>query len=752
MNSTTRLKLSVLMFLQYFVWGAWSVTAGTWLGETLKFSGEQIGLAYGTTALAAMISPFFVGMFADRFFATERLLAGLHLVGAVVLFAASTQTEFGAFYGVLLAYALCFMPTLALSNSISFRHMSNPSAEFPSVRVLGTIGWIVAGLLVGSLGLEATAVPMRIAAAASVVLALFCLALPHTPPQRSGRVSARDVLGLDALKLLSDRSFAVFVLGSFLVCIPLQFYYAFANPFLNEVGVANAAGKMTLGQMSEIGFMLVMPWFFRRLGVKYMLVAGMAAWAARYALFATGNNSDRMWMLYAGILLHGICYDFFFVTGQIYVDTKAPADLRAAAQGLIAFVTLGVGMFIGSWISGRVVDAYRLGALGGHDWSGIWMIPAVGALAVLALFALFFRSTRDARMAAAAIVLVAVAVEPGCSNQAPAPGAPAPAVVVDPATLPKGPRVYVTNERSGNLTVIDAQTNTAIATIHLGKRPRGIKLAPDGTTLYIALSGSPIAPPGVDEKTLPPPDRSADGIGVFDTTQMKLVKLIHAGTDPEQLAVSKDGKQLFVANEDAATASIVDVGSGAIVGVVKVGGEPEGVERTPDGALVYVTSEEDNEVFVIDPAKGTLVAQVKTSPRPRSVGFLPDGSRAYVTSENGNAIDVLDTRRHRVLTTIKLAHDLLRPMGVVVAPDGSQIYVSLGRGKSVAIIDTKTNTVVSTIEVGDRPWGIAMSPDGRTLYTANGPSNDVAVVDVASRSVTTRVKAGDSPWGAVFVP
>lgn len=379
------------MFLQYFVWGAWSVTAGTWLGETLKFSGEQIGLAYGTTALAAMISPFFVGMFADRFVATEKLLAILHVTGSVVLYAASRQTTFASFYGVLLAYALCYMPTLALSNSISFRQMKDPSSEFPAVRVLGTIGWIVAGLLVGTLGLEATPVPMQIAVAGSFLLGLYCLLLPHTPPQRSTQASVRDVIGLDALKLLSERSFAIFVIGSFLVCIPLQFYYAFTNPFLNEVGVVNAAGKMTLGQMSEIGFMLVMPWFFRRLGVKYMLLVGMAAWAARYALFAGGNASDRMWMLYAGILLHGICYDFFFVTGQIYVDRKAPADLRAAAQGLIAFVTLGVGMFIGSWISGRVVDAYSLGP-GSHSWDRIWMIPAAGAMAVLLLFALFFRS------------------------------------------------------------------------------------------------------------------------------------------------------------------------------------------------------------------------------------------------------------------------------------------------------------------------------------------------------------------------
>jgi nucleoside transporter len=367
---------------------------GTWLGQTLQFSGEQIGLAAGTTALAAMISPFFVGMVADRFFATERLLAVLHIVGGGVLFYASLQTTFGAFYAVLLAYALCYMPTLALSNSISFRQMTDPGREFPAIRVLGTIGWIVAGLIIGTLGLEATAMPLRLAAGASVVLGVFCLALPHTPPHIKGKVGLRDVLGLDALKLLGDRSFAIFVLGSFLICIPLQFYYAFANPFLNELHVANAAGKMTLGQMSEIGFMLVMPWFFRRLGVKYMLLVGMAAWTARYALFAYGNNDTLAWMLYGGIVLHGICYDFFFVTGQIYVDRKAPPDLRAAAQGFIAFVTLGVGMFIGSWASGRVVDAFRIGT-DAHNWQRIWLVPAAGAAVVLVLFALFFRTQQE---------------------------------------------------------------------------------------------------------------------------------------------------------------------------------------------------------------------------------------------------------------------------------------------------------------------------------------------------------------------
>jgi nucleoside transporter len=265
--------------------------------------------------------------------------------------------------------------------------------------VLGTIGWIVAGLVVGTLGVEATGRPMQLAAAGSIALALFCVLLPHTPPHATGRVRAREVLGLDALQLMKDRSFAIFVIGSFLICIPLQFYYAFANPFLNAIGMSNAAGKMTMGQMSEIAFMLLMPWFFRRLGVKQMLLIGMAAWVARYILFAYGNNGALVWMLYGGILLHGICYDFFFVTGQIYVDQKAPSDVRAAAQGFITFVTYGVGMLIGSWLSGRVVDAYALPAGAGHDWHGIWLVPAAMSGAVLILFALFFRSTDKAEVA-----------------------------------------------------------------------------------------------------------------------------------------------------------------------------------------------------------------------------------------------------------------------------------------------------------------------------------------------------------------
>lgn len=396
---SVRLRLWLMMFLQYFVWGAWWVTLVTYLGKTRHFSDPQIGLIYGTAAIAGMLSPFFVGMVADRFFATQQILAVLHLAGAALLYYASTVESFSVLYIVLLMYYLCYMPTLALSNSITFHQLRDPEREFPGIRVLGTIGWIAAGLLIGSLKIEAQSTPMQIAAAVGVLLGVVCLALPHTPPKKQAGASLASVLGLDALKLMRSVPFAVFVVGSFLICIPLQFYYAFTNGFLNEIGVENAAGKMTLGQMSEIVFMLVMPVFFARLGVKYMLLVGMLAWAVRYVLFAFGDPGSGVWMLYLGILLHGICYDFFFVTGQIYVDKQAGPAMRGAAQGFIAFVTLGVGGFIGTALAGRVVGAYELGK-NQHDWQTIWLIPAALAGAVLIGFALAFNQ-RDSNSQAA---------------------------------------------------------------------------------------------------------------------------------------------------------------------------------------------------------------------------------------------------------------------------------------------------------------------------------------------------------------
>lgn len=392
-----KVRLGIMMFLEYFIWGAWYVTFTTWLTATLHFSDTLAGVAAGATAIGAMISPFFVGLVADRFFATQKLLAWLHGLGAVLLYLTSRQVGFTALYGLVLAYCLCYMPTMALTNSLAFRQMRSPQAEFGPIRVLGTIGWIVAGLLIGKLGIEATARPMQLAAGASALMAIYCLTLPDTPPLKAtGRVTLASVFPLEAVKLLGERSMAVFAIASFLICIPLQFYYAFTNPFLNQIGVHDAAGKMTGGQMSEMLCMVLIPFFFRRLGVKYMLVAGMLAWALRYLLFAFGNAGPGMWMLWAGILMHGICYDFFFVTGQIYIDREAAPELRAAAQGLITFLTYGAGMFVGSWLSGAVVGHYSVS--GGHDWRAIWLVPGAMSAGILLLFLVTF-SDRTSKLA-----------------------------------------------------------------------------------------------------------------------------------------------------------------------------------------------------------------------------------------------------------------------------------------------------------------------------------------------------------------
>ena len=310
-------------------------------------------------------------------------------------------------------------------------------------------------------------------------------------------------------------------------------------------------------------------------------------------------------------------------------------------------------------------------------------------------------------------------------------------------------RIYVTNENSGDLSVIDSSTHEVIDTEPLGKRPRGIRASADRRTIYVALSGSPSAPPGVDESKLPPPDRSADGIGVFDVRRNKLVRVLPSGTDPEQFDLSKDGSLLYVSNEDAATTSIVDLAAGAVRQTLPVGEEPEGVTLSPDGKFVYVTSENDGAVFVIDTVSSKVIKNFKVGRRPRSVAFLPDGSRAYVTAENDGFVTVVDAIRHEPLRNVPLSGPGVKPMGIVVSADGSRAYVSTGRGKKVFVIDTSTDRAIASFEAGERPWGLAVSPDGKTLYTANGPSNDVSVVDLPTQRVIKKIKVGRGPWGLI---
>lgn len=401
MNQNTRIQLSVMMFLEFFIWGAWFVTMGTFLGTQLKATGVDVGLAYQTQSVGAIIAPFIIGLIADRFFAAQRILGVLHLIGAALLWQASQATDFSGFYTYVLPYMILYMPTLALVNAIAFRQMKNPEKEFSGVRVLGTFGWIIAGLLIGYFNWESAnqlASTFKMASGASLLLGIFSFFLPNTPPPKSRdeKVTANDLLGLDALGLLKDRSFLTFFIASILICVPLAFYYNFTNAFLNETGMDRAAAKMSMGQMSEVLFLLLMPFFFVRLGVKKMLLVGMAAWALRYVCFAFGDTGGGAWMLILGIVLHGICYDFFFVTGQIYTDNRAGERFKSAAQGLITLATYGAGMFIGSYISGYIVDAYAID--GGHDWKSIWLIPAGIAGVILLLFAVSFNEKEDLKI------------------------------------------------------------------------------------------------------------------------------------------------------------------------------------------------------------------------------------------------------------------------------------------------------------------------------------------------------------------
>ncbi len=359
MNAKIRLQLSAMMFVQFFVWGAWYVTAPNYLG-TIGFKADDIGWTFAVGPIAGMISPFFVGMVADRFFPAQRVLGVMHLLGAAIMFFATTMMTAAnpSPDGINLAifgYQLTYFPTLALSNTLAMKNISDPEKDFPGIRVLGTIGWIAAGLTLTALKWETTVHMFYLTAGAALLLGLYSFALPHTPPDKSESVSARQILGLDALALLKDRSYLIFMLSSFLICIPLAFYYQITSRIVEMTGLP-IGQTMSYGQMSEIFFMLVMPLFFRKLGVKWMLAVGMLAWVARYALFAFGAPDEIRWMIIVGIALHGICYDFFFVTGQIYTDQVAPKQIRAQAQGLLVFFTLGLGMAIGAKVAG-VIEA-----------------------------------------------------------------------------------------------------------------------------------------------------------------------------------------------------------------------------------------------------------------------------------------------------------------------------------------------------------------------------------------------------------
>lgn len=397
------------MFLEFFIWGAWFVTLGTFLSQNLNASGLETANVFSTQSWGAIIAPFIIGLIADKYFNAERILGVLHLVGAVLMYQMYSATNVGIFYPYVLAYMILYMPTLALVNSVSFRQMTNPEKEFSTIRVWGTIGWITAGLTISyafkwDAGEGLLQNTFLMAAVASAVLGLFSFLLPKTPPikkKTTERGSLSEILGLDAIKLLNSRNFLVFFLSSILICIPLAFYYQNANLFLTETGVSNPTGKMTIGQISEAFFLLLLPVFFTRFGFKRTIMLGMLAWAVRYVLFAYGNAGELAYMLIIGIALHGICYDFFFVSGQIYTDAKAGEKYKSSAQGLITLATYGVGQLIGFWVAGFVSEYYKVNPTNDSFWQNVWLIPAGIAIVVLLLFIVFFKDEKTVREATA---------------------------------------------------------------------------------------------------------------------------------------------------------------------------------------------------------------------------------------------------------------------------------------------------------------------------------------------------------------
>jgi nucleoside transporter len=397
MHSRLLPRLSLFMFLQYVIWGSWYVAMGSYLFNTLKFTGSQIGLAYGAFAIGAMISPFLTGLLADRFFATQKMIGVFNLIGAGLLFLLSKLTTFNAFYPVLIGYCALYVPTVSLGNSLSFHHLKNAEKDFPRVKIWSAFGWIIAGWIVSLLNAEKSSIQFVVAGVISLALGVYSFTLPNTPPRNIGqKVNIGQILGVEALALFRRPSFTIFVTCAFLICIPLYFYFVMMATYLDQLGWTKIAAKMTLAQVSDMVFLALLPWFLRTIGYKKTLLLGMLAWVSRYVLMAYGNSpaAAGTTMLLGAIVLHGICYDFLFITGQMYVDEQANERIRGAAQGLIAFVLWGVGAFVGTKLAGIIMDSHKLPEAIGpitHDWRGIWVIPAALAAGVLIFFAVTFR-------------------------------------------------------------------------------------------------------------------------------------------------------------------------------------------------------------------------------------------------------------------------------------------------------------------------------------------------------------------------
>ena len=398
MKLTVRIQLMLMMFLMFFTWGSWYGQMGKYMFTTLNATGDQIGNAYATFSIASIIAPFFIGMIADRYFSAQKVMGILNLLGAAILYFLIQNQLANNFFWYILAYTLTFAPNLALSSSIAMNQMKDPGKEFPVIRVLGTIAWIVVTNIIGFYEVGDKVTIFQIAMFTSIAWAVFAFTLPNTPPKATGNATVGQILGTDALVLFKDRSFLIFFLSSVLVCIPLAFYYAHGNLSLTESNMTNVENKMSLGQVSEVGFMLLIPFALQKFGIKKMLIVGLIAWITRFICFGYGDGISSEWVLYLAILLHGVCYDFFFVTGQIYTDNKAGEKIKNSAQGLITFATYGVGMGIGSYLSGKVLTRYTtvVDGVTKHDWTGVWMVPAYIAAGVLILFILFFKdNTRN---------------------------------------------------------------------------------------------------------------------------------------------------------------------------------------------------------------------------------------------------------------------------------------------------------------------------------------------------------------------